>query len=511
MRTLAVLGTAVLVSTVTAQPDAHSYTCKTTYDKAMEHISHHPMHVAFSRGGHDLAEVVAGWLRDVLGSAEIPMAYAYYANVDDTEEPCTTSTALPYLTNGAGHDVCAMIEYAAGIEQKNLATYLRHILDTACASRSSGCTSHNATLDWNHTAQQTTDLGYKGYNIVNTWRSGCNGIYSPYNHCDSIFDLEIRNALGGQKYYGLGGGGGGGAGFDIYCVTEEGVETRLLGGGGGGGSGVASPERCSVFTAGGGGGGGVDIGADPNAENNTQLGAGAGGDDAGATIGVNPNTTATTFAEQMALSTIAMKRCEANGHNVVIRGGGGGGGGVEANTPFPLNNCSAEPEQTSAFGVGYGFQFVVGKGGHAKLIANASPKEDAYVVCTKDNGRCDACVENATVTSSNPDEKKSTTDSVSDAFRCADAYARGFCAKAHATNGKPYTTYAHYTECNCPVSRHYLHQHLPNDPMWAHVRTGQCVYPPLSPDALPEVSVEFIKQHPHWIPATPVNCSKLVQ
>eukprot|EP00659_Diplonema_papillatum_P010110 gene10110-15543_t len=481
------------------------YTCGREYSDVMSQVKgDHPFYKSFADGGRGVATVLAAWVRSVLNAteAELPLLFGYYANDDDTRAACAAARSPPYVKAGGGALLCDLLLDQGGVAAKNLGEYFVRTLDLGCASRGAGCSSLNATDDWNSAKQLVRGFGFSPFRAFQTgWRSQCaGGVYNPDGSCLTVGELAAKNGErpADERFYGVSGGGGSGTGFEVFCVDPAtGVETTLVTGGGGGGGGVNSPEDGLPLGAGGGGGGGAQVGAGGA----PRVGAGIGSGEDGF-VDVLDDVNATAFAASMGAVAARMRACRATGHEVVLRGGGGGGCGFEAYTSYNLSDPTAnQPEAyPNAVSVGFGFQFSLGAS--AKLTPNAGPTSHAYVTCPVGDGACPNCVGGgAGGLGAGGGEWKA----VNAVFKCADEISQKMCARARTADGRPYGAFARYPACNCPLARLYKRRHLPDEPQWAWERNATCVYPPARgqptpapADEYPELGLGDILEHPEW-------------
>ena len=499
-----------LLSVCYVNAGAHSQTCAETFGEVMsEFKGKHPFHQVYASGGYEIADNLASWVRDVLGVTEQshPTLFSYYSNINDSLEECLTAETHPYILSGGGNSLCESLEWYSGMHNKTLGQYFSNLLDLGCASRGQGCSSTNSTLDWENRMQLIKNFGYNSYtSFLSAVESECpmrlatSSVYNPNGACQNISELHQSNLYKPQKYYGLSGGGGSGAGFEIFCqdlITNQ--ETTIVTGGGGGGGGVNSPEECIGISSGGGGGGGVQIGS----SGEPRVGGGCGNHPPG-WIDVKSDVNPVKFSLEMN-STVRqqIQSCHKNQSTVVVlRGGGGGGAGFEAYSPWDVTNCSLSPTEISpnALSVGYGFQFSLG----GKLTPNAGNTEDEYIVCPNSPpSQCSSTCLDKPQVASPPDWK-----GISTVFKCADLLSQRVCKKATTADGRPYGKFAHYTSCNCPISRLYKYTYLPDSPQWEYDRNGTCVYPPdhgeptpAPGNVFPELSESDLINNPKWCPA----------
>eukprot|EP00913_Durusdinium_trenchii_P028003 g26254.t1 len=292
-------------------------------------------------GASAFAELLAGYVRDY------PLRFAYYANwLTDTFVECLDAGTGPYQVPGGGEQLCSMLEWNAGVAEKNLAKYLRDLM--AAKHPKSLLNTFNLVLDF----------GYNSYeSMCKSMQKGWpRTVYDPMGGHVSVEELYQQNQ-DGRPYWGVSGGGGAGAGFEIFCVndTNEEEETIITGGGGGGG-GVNTPEEGTPIEAGGGGGGGVQVGADGI----PAVGAGAGNHPPGVISIEMTQTDHKNWIESMKKVAESIRSCASTpGKHISLRGGDGGGAGFEAYLPWNVTNPEGNPEEVQPHGLsfGYGFQF----------------------------------------------------------------------------------------------------------------------------------------------------------
>lgn len=191
----------------------------------------------------------------------------------------------------------------------------------------------------------------------------------------------------------------------------------------------------------------------------------------------------------------SMRRCaQSTGKHLSLRGGGGGGAGFETYFPWNITSPDGSPEDITpnAVSFGYGFQFALGPASSpespsaVRLQPNAGFAEAAFVSCPGSaDDSCYDCVEEA----SSPVDGHA----ISLAFACSNAWATQVCELA-SYRGTPYGKFAHYSECNCPVSGWYLARYLPNTSAFKPQKKPHC-YPGEDPSAWPSVTPNMLKAH----------------
>ena len=377
----------------------------------------------------DFANSLARTVRKILGKSErqLPLKFAFYVNNNDIGSRCSKASSGPFVTDGGGAPLCALIEDAA-TTTSGLGPYLSNIL---------GMTS---TKQWDPEA--TENLGYFAYTNFMSYmeQQGADKVYSPYEPYPTIQDLG-KGVW--KNFYGMSGGGGSGAGFSIVCARRC-CEETIVTGGGGGGAGMSSPGGGAAVQAGGGGGGGAQI---KNATPELGAGIGAGGGET-----AQPTTSGTSVANWVKAIAQARRKIRKCGcSNIILRGGGGGGAGFEVYLPFDATdpNAQAEARTPPALSFGYGFQFALGR--KARLAPSAGKGERVLVSCGTGT-RC--CIAQP---SKCPKSRGSGSSSVDPTlFQCADKYARYICSRAtYGPEQKKYGPSA-YNQCICPVTAMYL-------------------------------------------------------
>ncbi|CAK9068583.1 unnamed protein product [Durusdinium trenchii] len=413
-------------------------------------------------GASAFAELLAGYVRD-----EYPLRFAYYANwLTDTFVECLDAGTGPYQVPGGGEQLCSMLEWNAGVAEKNLAKYLRDLM--AAKHPKSLLNTFNLVLDF----------GYNSYeSMCKSMQKGWpRTVYDPMGGHVSVEELYQQNQ-DGRPYWGVSGGGGAGAGFEIFCVndTNEEEETIITGGGGGGG-GVNTPEEGTPIEAGGGGGGGVQVGADGI----PAVGAGAGNHPPGVISIEMTQTDHKNWIESMKKVAESIRSCASTpGKHISLRGGDGGGAGFEAYLPWNVTNPEGNPEEVQPHGLsfGYGFQFALGPKTEdpdspraVRLTPNAGHSEAAFVSCPgAPDDTCYDCVDPPSIHPSNETPHKSTSFT----YACSNAWAIQVCSLA-SYNGTVYGQYSHYSECNCPVSSWYRAKFLPDTPSFRSQKISHC-------------------------------------
>jgi hypothetical protein len=456
-----------------------------------------PMHKHLVRDAWELAHQLATWVNHAVTNKptathpRYKLKFVYSPNSKDLLEACLTARAGGYVT-GMGEPLCRLLLEVLGMQGRT-ATFFTSLLDFGLKTDPDGL---NYFAKWRHAATTealVADFGFRQFvDFIHRWNT--HYVYNPnVDRYGNMIETDLGHLPAG--YYGISGGGGSGVSFEIGCRDlQRGTETTLISGGGGGGAGMSSPEHGTPVQAGGGGGGGVQLGM----TGLPRIGAGMGNNPWGK-LDVQSDVDPQAFAVGMKQAIADLRACAANtSSSVFLRGGGGAGGGAEVYARWNVTDPSAQPgNELHTVSLGYGFQFALGD--DVLITPNAGSTELPVLICPFGISTVpvERCIEGGASGTPNVDP---TPEEASAILACGTDLASRICALATYEVDNitfHYGSFTHINECNCPVSKLYYQEWLPDTPQWNQTRNRVCVYDNSSLTA-PLLTEAELRAHPAW-------------